>query len=68
MLVDSPALQIILVSCASAVRDSPEPDFPGVTRVAPTTTNVTLDIEDPGKMAVTESNDLNNVAHGSCVG
>lgn len=54
-----PIFLMLLASCATMVRNSPEPVFPRVARVEPTATSIALDIEDPGKIIVT---------HGSACG
>ncbi|MFQ5881616.1 MAG: CARDB domain-containing protein [Candidatus Methylomirabilales bacterium] len=54
-----PVFLLLLVSCATTVRESTMPVRPRVARVESTATSIALDIEDPGKIIV---------KHGSACG
>ena len=52
-----PTILILLVSCATTVKDSPESVFTRGVLVEPTATSIALDIEDPGKIIVSHGFD-----------
>ncbi len=45
---------LLLVSCATVQKESSRPVFDKIVRVEPTEINIALDIEDPGKIIVTQ--------------